>query len=154
MKTLISLIILILTMGFSTLKAQEDGKNMSKIQNHRIAFYTQRIGLTTAEAEKFWPLYNEYTGKKDQLLTEKKKITNFYKNNSETMTENDIDVTIQKYVNIAKQETALFEDYNTRFRKILPASKVLKLYLAENEFKEWLIKTIRTQDLKGKQTNP
>ena len=30
------------------------------MQALKIAFITQRLDLTSAEAEKFWPIYNEY----------------------------------------------------------------------------------------------
>jgi hypothetical protein len=141
---LISLFVLV----FTGLKAQEDGKFVNMIQNQRIAFYTQKLGLTPEEAQKFWPVYNEYSRKKDLLGSDKKKLINFYNNNSATMTENDIDVTIKKYVQIVKDETSLFENYNKKFRSILPASKVLKLYLAENQFKEWLLKEIKMRENK------
>ena len=86
---------------------------------------------------------NEYLEKKNKLNSEKRKLTRFYTQNSALMTENDIDVTINKYVLATKEETHLFEDYNKQFRKILPARKLMKLYLAETEFKTWLLGKIR-----------
>jgi hypothetical protein len=148
MKKQISILILFLLSGIIEIKAQNDGQFVNKIYTQRIAFYTQKMGLTPEEAQKFWPVYNEYTKKKDLLAIEKKKLTNFYINNAATMTENDIDVTIQKYVQLDKQEASLLEEYNKKFRDILPASKVMKLYLAETQFKEWLLRQIRMRDEK------
>ncbi len=31
-----------------------------KLTAYKIAFFTQRLDLTPAEAEKFWPVYNDY----------------------------------------------------------------------------------------------
>ncbi len=122
-------------------KSGEDFR--SKIEAQRVAFYTQRMNITPSEAQQFWPIYNEYLEKKNVLASEKRKLTRFYIQNSATMTENDIDVTINKYVQLFKSENLLFEEYNKRFRKILPAHKVMKLYLAEIEFKQWLLSKIR-----------
>jgi hypothetical protein len=120
----------------------------TQIEAQRVALYTQRMNITPVEAQQFWPVYNEYLEKKNKLASEKRRLTRFYFQNSASMTENDIDITINKYVQVFKSETELFEDYNKRFRKILPAQKVMKLYLAEIEFKTWLLGKIRERSNK------
>jgi hypothetical protein len=51
------LLVLLLTLGsLSQIKAQ----NGEKIQTLKIAFITQKLQLTPDEAEKFWPIYNQY----------------------------------------------------------------------------------------------
>lgn len=143
------LLLVLLMPAFTGIMAQQTDKQfVNKIQTQRIAFFSQRMGITPAEAEKFWPVYNEYTQKKNTIVAEKNKLTKFYSTNSATMTENDVDVVIQKYVSLSKQETDLFEEYNKKFRSFLPAQKVMKLYLAEFEFKEWLLKQIKERGLK------
>ncbi len=144
MKIRYIIVILLTITAINGIKAQQTDKQfVNKIESQRIAFFTQRMSITPAEAQKFWPVYNEYTSKKNTIAAEKNKLTKFYKTNSTTMTENDVDVTIQKYVNLAMQETELLEEYNKKFRSVLPAHKVMKLYLAEFEFREWLLKQIR-----------
>ena len=145
------LVAALLAMGSTNIaNAQEKvgDQFLNKIQAQRVAFYTQRMDITPVEAQQFWPVYNEYLEKKNKLASEKRKLTRFYNQNSTTMTENDIDVTINKYVLVIKAETQLFEDYNKRFRRILPAHKVMKLYLAETEFKTWLLGKIREKSTK------
>ncbi len=144
-------IVILTAIVFSiTVKAQEKtGEDFrSKIEAQRVAFYTQRMNITPSEAQQFWPVYNEYLEKKNKLATEKRKLTSFFMQNSATMTENDVDVTINKYSQIFKSEELLFEDYNKRFRKILPAQKVMKLYVAEIEFRTWLLGKIREKSNK------
>ncbi len=46
--------------GFTTLYAQDDDPRGEKIQALKIAFITQKLGLTAEEAQKFWPIYNQY----------------------------------------------------------------------------------------------
>ena len=131
-------------------KAQQSRIDLAnKIQTQRIAFFTDRMGINSAEAQKFWPIYNEYNGKKIKLMAEKNRLIKVYKENSATMTENDIDVTINKYVQSLKAEAALFEEYNKKFRQVLPANKVMKLYLAEVEFKTILLKQIKERGMKN-----
>lgn len=148
MNKFIVLIVLPLIQGITGIKAQEEKQTLNVIQTQRIAFFNQKMGLTPKEAEKFWPLYNEYAKKKEAYGAEKRRLVNNFESNSGTMTENDIDVTIRKFVQLSKDETSLFEEYNRKFREILPASKVFKLYLAENQFKEWLLRQIKMRELK------
>lgn len=128
---------------------QQSAKFVDKIQAQRVAFYTEKMNITPTEAQKFWPIYNEYSQKKNKLTLEKSRLTKFYISSSATMTENDVDVTIKKYVQIIKQETDLFEEYNRKFREVLPAHKVMKLYLAEFQFREWLLRQIKERKLRS-----
>ena len=46
---------------FSGIKAQDGDKTRAeKIEALKIAFITQKLQLTTDEAQKFWPVYNQY----------------------------------------------------------------------------------------------
>ncbi len=36
-----------------------------QIESHKIAYLTTKLSLTPNEAEKFWPLYNEFSRKCD-----------------------------------------------------------------------------------------
>ncbi len=147
---LIPMFVLIGALLTGTINAQQSRSDLGKkIQTQRIAFFTDRMGITSDEAQKFWPIYNEYYGKKVKLMAEKNRLTKFYKENAATMTENDIDVTINKYVQSVKAETALFEEYNKKFRQVLPANKVMKLYMAEVEFKSMLLKQIKERGMKN-----
>jgi hypothetical protein len=140
-----------MTLGFSfnssaQIKTGDELRN--NIESQRVALYTQRMNITPVEAQQFWPVYNEYLQQKNELSTSKRKLTRFYIQNSTTMTENDTDVIINKYILIAKSEAQLLEEYNKRFRKILPADKVIKLYLVEIEFKKILLEKIRDRSNK------
>ena len=44
-----------------------------------------------------------------------------------------------------KQETDLLLTYNEKFRSVLPDDKVLRIYIAEVRFKEYLLKQLRTR---------
>ena len=50
------LIFFVMLGSLSQIKAQ-DGE---KIQSLKIAFITQKLQLTPDEAQKFWPVYNQY----------------------------------------------------------------------------------------------
>ena len=119
----------------SSLIAQFSMNNSSKsIDEEKKAFMVKQIGINDTEGQQFWPLYNEYLDKKNLLQEEKNRLTVFYKYNNKEMTENDMEVTMKKYLKIVKAESILEEAYNRRFRKVLPTSKIMKFYVVEYEY--------------------
>src|SRR5512133_1287019 len=45
--------------------------NLDKLNAYKIAFFTRRLNLTSQEAEKFWPVYNEFQSKRNAIQTER-----------------------------------------------------------------------------------
>jgi Spy/CpxP family protein refolding chaperone len=126
-------------------KAQDndDNINVSKIQAQRVAFFTERLNLTPAEAEKFWPIYNEYDAKRAKLNAEESRLINLFKENKSSMTDKEIDNDIKKIFETRKAITALNEEYYQKFRQVLPARKVMKLIITETQFRVWLLNKLR-----------
>jgi len=40
---------------------------MEKLNAYKIAFFTKKMDLSSQEAEKFWPLYNEFQDKRSRI---------------------------------------------------------------------------------------
>lgn len=141
MKSLFKILIAILLCSFaSNTNAQTTGE---RIKSKRIAFFTDKLQLTPQEAQMFWPVFNEYDQKRNILNAEKRKLTETFQNNSQKLSEAEVDKTLNRFIQISQQETQLFESYTKRFRSILPAHKVMKLYLAETEFKIILLRELK-----------
>lgn len=53
---------------------RQDGERPNKagIEMFKIKFITEQLALTTEEAEKFWPIYNEYKNNMRAVLKDKK----------------------------------------------------------------------------------
>ncbi len=123
-------LLLILTLcSFLIVHAQKKGGGGEgdKIQALKIAFITQKLELTSEEAQKFWPVYNQYDVE----------IKNLRRNNNGDVIERD-----EKLLNIRKK-------YKTQFEKTLGADRTNNLYNIEGEFRNVLIK-----QLKYKGNNP
>lgn len=57
-------LIIVLMIGIApllSLNAQQEGGNENAIESLKIAFLTKQLDLTPEEAQKFWPVYNQYT---------------------------------------------------------------------------------------------
>jgi len=127
MKKIFALSILLISItGFAFAQEQQpDQKKEEKIQALEIAFISRKLDLTPDEAQKFWPVYNEY--KKDvrqTMLTEK--------NNP-----NEIDRE-QKILDIRKK-------YSDRFVSVIGQPRMNKFFQSEREFRGVLLNELKNR---------
>ena len=119
-------------------------ETMQEIQSHRIAYFTDVMKLTPEEAQVFWPLYNQYTEKKNKLIEDRNKIFSSYTNiQLMELPKSDAEAIANKLAKSFKDEGDLQTDYHKKFRAILPANKVLQMYKADKEFMQNLLYHLR-----------
>ncbi len=142
------IIIYILTFLLSAnLVAQEqkhkDGKHHEQIMSARIAHITSKVGISSEEAEKFWPLYEEY---KDQCSELRKDIRlkiqeiEALTNNRAIKTEEQYKNIIEQYVELLGHQEEIEVTFFEKFYKVIGAEKTAKLIIAEESFRTQLIK--------------
>ena len=130
---------------FVSVYSQPSSSVRQRLQEEKKAFFTEHIGLTKSEASAFWPVYDDYQNRKNRIVAEKKTLTRYYLENKSNMKDQEITETLEKYLALEKQESELFVTFNIKFRSILPDEKVLRIYVAEVQFKDYLLKQLRTQ---------
>ena len=72
---LISVISIIAIAGYSQDKPKSVKPNAEfweAIKTKRIAFFTDNIGLTSSEAQQFWPVYNAFDKERMDLMGKRK----------------------------------------------------------------------------------
>ena len=114
-----------------------------KIKAEKISFFTSKLDLTPAEAQTFWPVYNEYEKKKFDI---QRKIHEFERMPDEKFTnlsDPEIERLTTNYIESFELEGNLRKEYHKQFMKILPMKKVLLMYRTENEFRSYLIREFR-----------
>ncbi|HRH99438.1 MAG TPA: hypothetical protein PK006_00175 [Saprospiraceae bacterium] len=116
---------------------QDDGmrpnreKMKERLEAQHTAFLTTKLELTQDEAAKFWPVYNEFSKKRQELRKEK-----MNQRNSE-------DFDMDEQFKTEEKELALKKSYYEKFKAILPAKKLAKLDEAEQEFKQEVLRKIK-----------
>ncbi|MDR2802370.1 MAG: hypothetical protein LBB31_04040 [Prevotellaceae bacterium] len=117
---------------------------MQQIQSHKVAFFTNNIGLTPAEAAQFWPLYNEYFKKREALIERKNKL--LYQLSSqqtlEYISDKELKALLDAYQLCIEEDAALQKEYYKKFTLILPFKKVARYYQSDQLFKEMLLQTL------------
>lgn len=110
------------------------------IESAKIALITERLQLTPAQAEKFWPVYNEFSTKKRDLLRQQHRER---KASPDAISESEAKAILEERATLKKQELALDEKYIPLLIEITSAKQVLSLQAAEREFRRLLLKRIR-----------
>jgi hypothetical protein len=132
MKKYITILVLFLS-ALNSL-GQTKKESSEKIKVLKVAFLTQELQLTSAEAERFWPLYNLHRGKLDTLgrTTIKKKIKEVGDLNN--LQESEAKKFVLLRLDLEKKISSEKEDFIQSVSLFLTYKKIMKLYISEREF--------------------
>lgn len=112
----------------------------NKVEAMRADYISKRLELSAAEAEKFWPVYNEYT---DKMQAIKKNLRQAYKRKVEPLSEKDADELYKLDMQSHQAEADVYRQYSEKLKAIIGVKKMIVLRVAEEEFRKVLIKTIK-----------
>ena len=138
-------------LAYGSLMAQGQGqgmrpgfeKYMERFKTERVAFLTEKLDFTVEEAQSFWPIYNEYQDKRGELLSSKRMEN--HQRGLQDMTSKELEAMVDQKV---EQEVKLAElklKFHKDVKKVIPIEKVVRLYRAENEFMNYMLKKIGDQ---------
>jgi hypothetical protein len=139
-KMVISLIILAV---FPLLQLTAQNPNLEKLNAYKIAFFTRRLSLTSQEAQKFWPVYNEFQDKRNAIQIERQKFNRNINQNELNMSEKEMIEAGDQHIALQVQEASLAQEYHKKFREILSPAKILRLYQAENQYRLLLLNELK-----------
>ncbi|MBL7111481.1 MAG: hypothetical protein ISS19_06030 [Bacteroidales bacterium] len=157
MRTIIfALFISILSFQCIQVNAQKDDDRHERIKAMKVAFITEKLELSTGEAEKFWPVYNDYDRRKNKVMQEIRNLRKYYIENQDNLDDKEHLELLDKFIKLQQQDAGLLPSYQEKFIEVLPPKKVMKLYIAEIQFKNYLLQKLREHDGqgRGKQEKP
>ncbi|KXN99992.1 hypothetical protein LS48_05805 [Aequorivita aquimaris] len=135
-------LVIILFLLAATVQAQ-DGKH-EKIKAWKTAYITEKLSLTSSEAEKFWPIYNNFDEKFHELRKkERTEIFHKLRNGLENLSDAEANELIDKNLSIETSELELRKQLTAELRKVLSPKKIITLKKAENDFKRELLDRYR-----------
>lgn len=140
MKKLGLILMMFLTIGSTSLVAQgpggPKGGKMTKEEKQAkmVGFLTEKLALTTEEAEEFWPVFNEMKEK----LKENRKAFKGDKPEQGTklddMSDEEVRMLIDNGFKMKENDLAIKKEYNEKFINIIGVKRTAKLYHLEKEF--------------------
>lgn len=110
---------------------------MEKMKAARVAFLTNELDLSASEAEAFWPVYNQAQEEKDAAFKETREayraLTAAIKDGKG---DKEVEKLLKAYIKASKVPAALDDEFLPEYLKVLPATKVAKLYISEEKFRK------------------
>jgi hypothetical protein len=128
------IIIICLSLVLTVSAFAQQGK---RVEAMRIAFITQRLNLTSEEAQQFWPVFNQFSEKMQQIRGSKMDAP------LDELNDADAEKMILSEFDKEAKELELKKEYYQKLKKVLPVRKVAKLYRAERDFKTELVKYLK-----------
>lgn len=142
-------LILLVTIMFciSSSFGQSRSETREKIKALKVAYLTEQLQLTKQEAEKFWPIYNNYDEKLTQLRINdryaiKKKIE--ASGGKENMSEKEAKEITQTILSIEQKSYETLKEFTAKLSEVISYKKILTLQIAEREFNRKMLRKLRT----------
>jgi len=115
---------------------------MAKMKADRVSFLTEKLQLTVEEAEKFWPLYNEYLSKREDMMWGKRE--KMHRNfDPSSLSEDEMSKMLNEVLDQEVKLAQLKKDYFDKLKGVIPVKKVLTLHRVEQEFMNHMLNQIR-----------
>ncbi len=121
-----------------------------QIKALKIAYITTELNLTSDEATKFWPLYNAFDEKQQEIR--KQKLKSFMDRSKEDsfdkLTEKEATTILNQMESNDEELHQLKKKFVASLKGVLPAVKILKLKKAEEDFSKKLLQQYRDKKVR------
>lgn len=142
MKATITYILLFI----SAISFSQNNTKLEKIKALRVAYISTKLDLTPDEAQKFWPIYNEFDDKQMTLRLDKKRVMYQLKaQNSATLSETEVQKLLEKTESLETQIQENRQQFIRSLRDVIPTKKIILLKQLEEDFKKMLLKQMRNK---------
>lgn len=123
--------------------AQE--KRREEIESFRVAYFTRQLNLTSEEAKKFWPVYNEMQNEIQKLQKERRNRHRDLRDNQDNISDTELEKSINDEMASRQKELDIEKKYHERFKQILSMKKLAVYYRAQEGFKRELLRKLQDQ---------
>lgn len=119
------------------------GQRGERIKALKIAFITERLALSSQEAQEFWPVYNAHEDKKGELRRKERtqirsKLVDF-----DSLSEKEANALMEQMIALEDEKHALNIAFIKNIGQIISPKKTFLLIKAEEDFKKRLLQQIQ-----------
>ena len=116
------------------------GPVRDRIKTLKVAFITERVGLTSEEAQQFWPIYNEH---EDALENIRRKEVQSRLSAAQDLSDTESAALLDNLIALQTEKHNADQAFLSKMRKVISPKKVLLLLKAEDDFKKRLLQQYR-----------
>ncbi len=110
------------------------------IETRKISYITMRLNLSSSEARDFWPIYNEYTRKVEELSGNYRRQIEALPDDPANMTDAQARRFIEAEISRFEKSSALRREYTERMLEVITVQQVALLFEAERNFHRMLFR--------------
>jgi Spy/CpxP family protein refolding chaperone len=127
------------------IRKEKNERMESRIEAKKIGFITEELDLTTEEAQRFWPIYNEFQKK----IKSQREETRQKGRADKTFTDAEAEVFLNTIFDKEQNHLDLKREYYKKMEGAITKAKLAKLYIIENKFREKVYRSIKRK-MKGR----
>ncbi len=116
---------------------------MDRIKSLKVAFITERVGITSKEATMFWPVYNEHEEALAQIRRKERVEIRSKMADFENLSENEASKILDQLIGLEQDKQELNIIFISNIREVISPKKTFLLIKAEEDFKKRLLKQIQ-----------
>ena len=117
------------------------GKVQEKIKNLRIAYISDKLGLTPDQAEKFWPVYREFSDQRKEIRKEMIEARKQIKTDNPDQAKQE--ELVKLGLTLKQRELDLEKTYSERLLRVISAQQILNLRKAEGDFQRIVLEQVQ-----------
>ncbi|TYR38264.1 hypothetical protein FXV77_03005 [Sphingobacterium phlebotomi] len=125
-----------------------DSKRFAAIESEKIAYITKELNLTPAEAQRFFPIYNQYSKEVWAIRSQKKEnastttpsprgVNSF--NRSDRSEKRDV-------LSYDAKELDIKKEYRKKFAEVIGSARASQFFEVEQNFRELLYKELQRRN--------
>lgn len=126
-----------------TIVSGQGRPGMDKIKSLKVAFITERVGLTSNEATMFWPVYNEHEEALAQIRRKERMDIRSKMMDFENLSDSEANKLLDQLIELEKQKQELNVEFLSNIREVISPKKTFLLIKAEEDFKKRLLRQIQ-----------
>ena len=139
------LLIVLLTANFTFAQNERFKNKKDQIKTLKIGYITNELDLTADEAVKFWPLFNAFEDRQQEIRQQKLKnyLTRLDNETISDLSEKEAQTLLNQIETAEEDLFQLRKKFIVSLKNVLPAIKILKLKKAETQFSKRLLQQYR-----------
>ena len=141
--------LLLCTLLLGTFLIHAQGPGRDRIKTLKVAFITEQVGLTSEEAQEFWPIYNEHEETMENIRRKERAELHANIARAQELSPDESEKLLDHLLAIESNKQRTEREFLSKLRTVIPAKKVLLLVKAEEDFKRQMIQQFRKRRGRG-----
>jgi Spy/CpxP family protein refolding chaperone len=111
-----------------------------RIRAMKVGMITNELKLTESQAEKFWPIYNNYSEEKNEIHQQIRRLT---KRPDENLSNSEVIKRQDRILELQQDELDITKKYRDNFLRVITAQQYSSLMTAERKFNQMLLDKLK-----------